>query len=53
MKATVYPGPITGSVPAIASKSQAHRLLIAAALADVPTRVACADVSRDLQATAD
>lgn len=53
MKATVYPGPITGSVPAIASKSQAHRLLIAAALADVPTRVACADVSRDIQATAD
>ena len=53
MKATVYPAPITGSVPAIASKSQAHRLLIAAALADVPTRVACADVSRDIQATAD
>jgi len=50
--ATVYPAPAAGSVPAIASKSQAHRLLIAAALADAPTRVACADVSEDIEATA-
>lgn len=44
--------PLAGDVPAIASKSAAHRLLILAALADAPTHLACATTSRDIQATA-
>lgn len=42
-----------GEIEAIPSKSQAHRLLICAALADRPTRVECACVSQDILATAD
>ena len=53
MTATIYPTPLAGTVPAIASKSQAHRLLICAALADRPTSVACPTLSADITATAD
>lgn len=49
--ATVHPRPLSGEVPAIASKSAAHRMLVAAALADVPTEVRCATTSRDIEAT--
>ena len=52
MKATIYPSPLAGTIEAIASKSQAHRLLICAALADRPTRIRCATLSADIQATA-
>ena len=44
--------PIGGRVSAIASKSQAHRLLICAALADHPTQIFCAERSADIDATA-
>jgi 3-phosphoshikimate 1-carboxyvinyltransferase len=40
-----------GTIRAIASKSQAHRLLIGAALADGPSRVGCAETSDDIDAT--
>ena len=44
--------PIGGVIPAIASKSQAHRLLICAAFADGPTQIYCAQRSADIDATA-
>lgn len=50
--AVVAPGGVRGEVGAIASKSAAHRLLILAALADAPTRLACPTTSRDIEATA-
>ena len=53
MKAIISPAALSGSIPAIASKSQAHRLLICAALADRPTVLACASLSEDILATAD
>ena len=40
-----------GTIRAIASKSQAHRLLIGAALAHNPTRIRCAETSDDIDAT--
>ena len=49
---TIYPGKLAGTIPAIPSKSAAHRLLIAAALADGPTEIACPSVSQDILATA-
>lgn len=52
MKAVILPSRLEGEIPAIASKSQAHRLLICAALADAPTMVKCATVSADITATA-
>ena len=52
MKATIHPSALSGSIEAIASKSQAHRLLICAALADGPTRIRCATLSADIEATA-
>ena len=41
-----------GTVRAIASKSEAHRLLICTALADSDTFVACTEISEDINATA-
>ena len=41
-----------GEIAAIPSKSQAHRLLICAALADAPTRILCPAASEDICATA-
>ena len=52
MRAVIHPVPLAGTLPAIASKSQAHRLLICAALADRPTRIRCATLSADIRATA-
>lgn len=52
MELTLLPARITGQIAAIASKSQAHRLLICAALADRPARLACGELSEDIQATA-
>lgn len=51
MKAVVNKSVLKGMVKAIASKSYAHRALIAAALADVDTKVICEDTSDDILAT--
>jgi len=40
-----------GTVKAVASKSQAHRLLICAALSEEETRIECAERSDDIDAT--
>ena len=52
MNIRVQPGRLCGTLAVIPSKSVAHRLLIAAALCDAPTRIACAGTSRDIEATA-
>lgn len=41
-----------GSVPAVASKSAAHRVLVCAAFADGETYVRCPEKSKDIKATA-
>lgn len=51
MDITIRPGRLSGSVKAIPSKSQAHRLLICAAFADGDTELICPDTNRDIQAT--
>ncbi len=53
MNVSVKPGLLHGAVAAIPSKSDAHRLLIAAALCDKPTHIALPSRSRDIDATAD
>ncbi len=52
MDITVYPQKLTGTIPAIPSKSQAHRLLICAAFANAATELICPSVSQDMEATA-
>lgn len=51
MLARIHPAPLTGSVPAIASKSMAHRLIIAAALSSGTTHVVCNTTCADIDAT--
>ena len=51
MKALIHSADLKGEIPAIASKSFAHRLLIASALADQPTVVHCPLRSEDILAT--
>lgn len=53
MDITITPSRLSGTVKAIASKSQAHRLLICAAFADSPTELLCSQTNRDIEATAD
>lgn len=53
MDITIYPGTLSGTVTAIPSKSQAHRLLICAAFADRETTLLCPETNRDIEATAD
>ena len=53
MDITITPGKLTGTIAAIPSKSQAHRLLICAAFADRPTTLFCPDTNRDIEATVD
>ena len=43
---------LSGEVRAISSKSEAHRLLICAALSDKPTKIICTDTNNDIDATA-
>ena len=45
MKRTIIPGARTGRVRIPASKSQAHRLLICAALGEEKTEVVCDGIS--------
>ncbi len=52
MNQWIQPGAWQGTLPAIASKSQAHRLLICAALGSRPVRMLCAETSQDIEATA-
>ena len=52
MDITIYPSALSGTVRAIPSKSQAHRLLICAAFADKPTFLACPQTNEDIEATA-
>lgn len=53
MDITICPGKLRGHITVIPSKSQAHRLLICAALADAPTRIHCPETNQDMDATAD
>ena len=52
MRRTITPGARTGRVRIPASKSQAHRLLICAALGEEKTEVVCDGISADIAATA-
>lgn len=52
MMRTISPGARTGRVHIPASKSQAHRLLICAALGEEKTEVVCNGISADIAATA-
>lgn len=51
MDITVIPGKLHGTVRAIPSKSQAHRMLICAAFADAQTVLTCPETNRDIDAT--
>lgn len=53
MDIIITPTRLSGKVQAIPSKSQAHRLLICAALAEHETVLRCPDTNRDIEATAD
>lgn len=51
MKVRITPKKLCGRVGAIASKSFAHRIMIAAALADRPTKINLNTTSEDIEAT--
>lgn len=51
MEVQIIPAPLHGAIRAIPSKSDAHRLLICAALADVPTQFTLPQSSADIEAT--
>ena len=51
MTRTVAPGPRTGVIQIPASKSQAHRMLICAALSEAPSRLVLDGFSADIEAT--
>lgn len=51
MTVTIKPGPISGVVSAIPSKSAAHRLLLCAALGQGETVLVCERASQDIAAT--
>lgn len=53
MKATITSAKLHGDIKAIASKSQAHRMLICAAFSDRPTKIICKERSLDIDATAE
>ena len=47
----IAPTILSGTIPAIPSKSAAHRLYICAALCGEPTEIACQGTSKDIEAT--
>lgn len=51
MNAVLHPSLLQGSVQVPPSKSVAHRVLIAAALADMPTEIEISALNEDIQAT--
>ena len=53
MDITIYPHKLRGTLTAIPSKSQAHRLLIRAAFSDAVTILKCPATNQDIEATAD
>lgn len=53
MDITITPKRLCGTISAIPSKSQAHRLLICASFADKPTNILCDRSNRDIDATAE
>ena len=53
MDITIQPGLLSGTINAIPSKSQAHRLLICAAFANNETTLICTETNRDIEATVD
>lgn len=53
MDIVIQPGKLAGTVQAIPSKSQAHRLLICAAFCSEPTTLLCQSTNRDMEATVD
>ena len=53
MDITIQPRALRGDITIIPSKSQAHRLLICAALANNETTLFCPETNRDIEATAD
>lgn len=52
MDITIYPRKLSGTVSAIPSKSQAHRILICAAFADAPVNIICTETNEDIEKTA-
>lgn len=52
MNLTIIPHKLAGTVQAISSKSQIHRLLICSALADGETHLICREPGADIDATA-
>jgi len=52
MQIKLYPGKLSGNLPAISSKSQAHRMLICAALSNKSSKIYCPDTNEDIDATA-
>ena len=53
MKVIITPKRLSGKISAVTSKSDAHRLIIAAALADKPTKIFMNNFSEDINATID
>lgn len=53
MKIKISPSKLNGTVRAVSSKSDVHRLLIASALSDAQTTVYCSSLCDDLLATID
>lgn len=51
MNIKIFPGKLQGSITAIPSKSQAHRLLICAAFSDGQTELLCPETNQDIEAT--
>ena len=51
MIARISPGALRGTIRAVPSKSQAHRMLICAALCDTPVRIHIGAASEDIEAT--
>ena len=52
MDITIRPTKLAGTVDAISSKSQAHRLMILSAFADAPTHLMMRGTGQDIEATA-
>ena len=53
MKLKITPHPLAGRVQAVASKSDVHRAMICAALADRETVLTAGAANRDIEATAE
>lgn len=51
MTVTLHTPILKGEVKAIASKSEVHRLLICASMADNTTTIACSEINADIEAT--